>query len=94
MLKKASPPKRSASFVPQLLIHLSTYDKFTCKFSELPASYRSQPYNLPAKLLKRGGIDARVVFNKTNDMFSIIKFGIKPMPETKKKPAKKTKHVR
>jgi hypothetical protein len=92
MLKKSSP-KRSASFVPQLLAHLLTHDKFTCKFTDLPSSYQDQPYNLPAKLLARGGIKANVVFNKEHDTFSIVKFGITPMPTTKK-PAKKKANVR
>lgn len=87
--------KRSASFVPQLLLHLSRHTKFTCKYSSLPSSYQAQPYNLPAKLLARGGITANVVFNVANDTFSIIRFGIAPVPITKKRKAttKKKNHV-
>lgn len=82
MLKTAH---RSASLVPQIVAHLLTHPNFTCKFSELPASYQKQPYNLPAKLLQRGGIQARITFNKTNDTFAIVKFGIIPVPKSKTK---------
>lgn len=92
MLKNQKPqPARGASFVPQLLAHLSKADKFTCKFSDLPQSYQDQPYNLPAKLLSRGEIQAKVVFNREHDTFSIIKFGIKPK---KTKPTNPKRNVR
>jgi len=79
--------RRSASFVPSLIAHLLVHAKFTCKLSELPRSYQDQPYNLSAKLLKRGGIDARVVVNRDHNTFSLIRFGIKKLavkPKTKK----------
>lgn len=85
MPKISSPKhKRSASFVPQLLLHLATHEKFTCKYTDLPLSYQSQPYNLPSKLLARGGIQANVVFNVPNNTFSIIKTGTRPITNKKK----------
>lgn len=84
--------KRAESFVPSLIAHLLVHAKFTCKLSMLPKAYRDQPYNLSAKLLKRGGIDARVVINVDHDHFSLIRFAIKPLAVKPK--IKKQKHVK
>lgn len=85
MALKLKAKKRSDAFIPDLVTALTARDKFTCKFSDLPKSYQDQPYNLPQKLLKRGGIEARIVVNKEHDTFSVIRFGIKPMPQPKKR---------
>lgn len=93
-MPKKTPTKRSCAFVPQLISTLTRQTRWVCKFSELPSSYRSQPYNLPAKLLARGGINAKVVFNKERDTFCIMRFGvIRPVNLVKPKTKKKTNHV-
>lgn len=84
--------KRSNNFVPQLLAYLATHDRFSCRFQDVPKSYQKQPYNLAAKLLARGGIDARVVFSKEHDTFSLVRFSVSTKPTTTKK--KNKKHVK
>lgn len=64
---------RSKPFVPQLLLALQKSSSFTCKFTSLPTSYQSQPYNLEAKIMQRGGIRVKVIFNKANDTFVVMK---------------------
>lgn len=93
---KSTIHKRSASFVPSLIAHLLVNAKFTCKLSALPKAYREQPYNLSAKLLSRGGIDARVVVNVEHDHFSLIRFSIKSVikPKTKSKSHVRRNHTR
>lgn len=66
-------PRRSPSFVPQLLLILSKTGRFVCKFSELPKSYQAQPHNLAAKVAERGAMQVNTVFNKANDTFCLIK---------------------
>ncbi len=83
---------RSQSFIPQLVQHLLNHTNFACKFTELPSSYQAQPYNLAAKVLARGGVVAKVVFNRERNTFTIVKFGIRQKPATK--PKTKTTHVR
>lgn len=65
--------KRSANFVPDLVRALLAIGSFTCKFSSLPKSYQSQPYNLRAKIIQRGGIDVNINFNKLHDTFVITR---------------------
>lgn len=65
--------KRSNNFIPALIAHLLVNAKFSCKLTDLPKSYQSQPYNLSAKLLSRGGIDARVFFNVEHNTFNIVR---------------------
>lgn len=80
-----SKAKRAPNFVPQLLLHLATHANFTCRFQDVPKSYQKQPYNLAAKLMARGGIDARVVFSKANDTFSLVRFSVSQKPTKNKK---------
>lgn len=68
--------KRSNNFVPDLISILLRETSFTCKFSDLPSSYQSQPYNLAAKIAQRGGILVKAVFNKEKDHFVLVKTGI------------------
>lgn len=93
-MPKKLPTKRSGAFVPQLIATLTRQTRWGCKFSELPSSYQAQPYNLPAKLFARGGINAKVVFNKDRDTFCIMRFGlVQKVDLVKPKTKKKTNHV-
>lgn len=65
--------KRSPKFVPQIISHLARHSNFTCKLSDLPASYQDQPYNLAAKVLSRGGVTCKVVINRAKDTFVILR---------------------
>lgn len=78
--KKKAPPKRSANFVPQLLIQLANHARFECKFTDLPLSYQAQPYNLAAKVAERGGIKANVIFNKDRNTFVMVKIVTSQIP--------------
>lgn len=82
---------RAHAFIPQLVLHLSTHASFICKFSDLPASYQSQPFNLSAKVLSRGNIHTKVVFNRERDTFTIIKFDIRQKSTTKPHVHRKSK---
>lgn len=81
---------RAHAFIPQLVLHLTTHSTFTCNFSDLPASYQAQPFNLSAKVLSRGNIRTKVVFNRERNTFTILKFSIRQ--KTKPKPTKKHVH--
>lgn len=69
LLKK----KRSARFMPQLLLHLANHSSWSGKLSDLPKSYQSNPYNLTAKVTSRGGIRASITFNVKHDTCTILK---------------------
>jgi hypothetical protein len=73
MSKPKKKTKRAASLVPGIIQVLKTSSRFTCKFSDLPESYRNQPYNLASKIASRGGIQVRAVFNKDQDAFCLIR---------------------
>ncbi len=64
---------RSANFVPQLLLALQSNAQFSCALTDLPKSYQSQPYNLAAKILSRGGIQVKIVVNRERNIFVAIK---------------------
>lgn len=85
--------QRAQSFIPAIIAHLAGHAKFTCKFSDLPGSYRKQPYNLSAKVLARGNFITKVVFNEARNTFTIVKFGISQRIKTKTKPKTKS-HAR
>lgn len=71
-LKKPNQ-KRAASFIPQVITHLETKGKFECLFSDLPKSYQAQPYNIPSKILERGGIMTKVIMNQSTNVYIIVK---------------------
>jgi hypothetical protein len=71
--KSPQPKKRAPAFIPQVILHLETHDKYTCAFNELPISYQKQPYNVPAKILARGDIHTKVVMNQSTNTFILIK---------------------
>lgn len=64
---------RSPNFMPQLLLALQGASKVEGKYSDLPASYREQPYNLASKVQERGGIRVSITFNKEADIYVILK---------------------
>ena len=65
--------QRSKNFVPQLLLCLQTHRQYRGKFSDLPTSYQTQPYNLAAKIQQRGKIKVNIMFNRGNDTFVIVR---------------------
>lgn len=66
--------RRSANFVPQLLLALERNSQFSCKFTDLPKSYQAQPYNLAAKLKERGGLRVKIILNRERNTFVVLKF--------------------
>ncbi len=66
--------KRSKSIVPSILLALQTAPQFTCKITDLPASYQLQPYNLAAKIQARGdNIRVNIIVNRERNCVVIVR---------------------